>query len=85
MKPLANRVLIDIQEPPKQTTGGIFIPDTVNEKPDQGIVLSVGPEVRAVQAGNRVLFSKYGGSNLQYSGKTVKILSEKDILAILED
>lgn len=85
IQPLANRVILEVQEHAEQSTGGIFIPDTAQEKPYQGLVLAIGPEVSQVKIGNRVLFSKYGGSDVKLGDQAVKILSEKDILAILED
>lgn len=83
--PLSNRVLLEVQEHAEKTASGIFIPDAAQEKPYQGIILAIGPEVTQVKAGNRVLFSKYGGSDVKVDDQPIKIISEKDILAIIED
>ena len=93
IKPLADRVVLEVLNDTEQTAGGIYIPDTAREKPQQGIVLAVGPgrlndngnrEEMQVKAGDKVLFAKYSGTDVKLSGKEVKILSEKDILGIVE-
>ncbi len=93
IKPLGDRVLIEIEPESEQTVGGIFIPDTAREKPQQGVVLAVGPgkmlesgkrEEMGIKPGDRVLFAKYGGTDVRLGEKDLKILSERDILGILE-
>lgn len=93
IQPLADRVVIEIQDDTEQTSGGIFIPDTAREKPQKGIVLAVGPgktlesgqrEAMTVKIGDRVLFQKYGGTDIKLDGKELKILSERDILGIID-
>ncbi|MCE3234121.1 MAG: co-chaperone GroES [Vampirovibrio sp.] len=93
IKPLADRVVLEVLSDNEQTAGGIYIPDTAREKPQQGIVLAVGPgrlndsgkrEEMQVKVGDKVLFAKYSGTDVKLSGKEVKILSEKDILGIVE-
>lgn len=92
IQPLADRVVLEVLNDNEQTAGGIYIPDTAREKPQQGIVLAVGPgrlndsgkrEEMQVKVGDKVLFPKYGGTDVKFSGKEVKILSEKDILGIV--
>ena len=94
IKPLADKVLVkasDVSE--DKTTGGIIIPDTAKEKPHEGKVIAVGPgrtdengEIikMNVKVGDNVLYSKYGGTELKYEGEEYIIMSESDILAILE-
>lgn len=93
IKPLSDRVVLEVLSDNEQTAGGIYIPDTAREKPQQGLVLAVGPgrlndsgkrEEMQVKVGDKVLFAKYSGTDVKLSGKEVKILSEKDILGIVE-
>jgi chaperonin GroES len=93
LKPLGDRVVLEVLNDTEQTAGGIYIPDTAREKPQQGVILAVGPgrqndhgqlEPMQVKVGDRVLFAKYSGTDVKLSGKEVKILSEKDILGIVE-
>jgi chaperonin GroES len=93
MKPLADRVVILIEDETETTAGGIFIPDTAREKPQRGVVVAVGPgrmlesgkrEEMSVKSGDRVLFQKYGGTDLKFGDKEYKVLSERDILGIIE-
>lgn len=93
LKPLADRVVIEVTDETEQTAGGIYIPDTAREKPQRGVVLAVGPgrvrdngqrEEMSVKVGDKVLFAKYGGTDVKLGVKEVKILSEKDILGIIE-
>jgi len=93
IKPLADRVVLEVLNDTEQTAGGIYIPDTAREKPQQGVVLAVGPgrlndagkrEEMQVKVGDKVLFAKYSGTDVKLASKEVKILSEKDILGIVE-
>src|SRR5690606_9492331 len=94
LKPLGDRVVIMVDESDtEQTAGGIYIPETAREKPQRGTVVAVGPgkmlesgkrEDMSVKAGDRVLFGKYGGTDIKHEDKEYKILSERDILGILE-
>ena len=93
VKPLQDRILIKRVEEETKTKGGIIIPDTAKEKPQEGLVVAVGagkvtdsgtrvpPEVKK---GDRVLFGKYSGSEIKVDGEEHLILREDDILAILE-
>ena len=93
IKPLADRVLVetsDAEEP--KSSGGIIIPDTAKEKPQEGKIVAVGPGrtddngkiiKMNVKVGDKVLYSKYGGTELKYEGNEYLIMSESDILAIL--
>ena len=94
IKPLADRVLVepsDVEE--SKSAGGIIIPDTAKEKPQEGKVVAVGAGrtdengkviKMNVKVGDKVLYSKYGGTELKYEGKEYLIMSESDILAIYE-
>ncbi len=93
VRPLHDRLLIKRIEEKESAKGGIIIPDTAKEKPQQGRVEAVGPGKRdekgnliamGVQKGDRVLFSKYSGSEVKLEGDDYLIISEDDVLAILE-
>lgn len=92
LTPLEDRVILEVNEDTQQTAGGIFIPDSAKEKPQQATVVAVGPGKYeqghlvplAVKAGQRVLFSKYAGNDVKVEGKEYKIVRQSDILAIAE-
>lgn len=93
IKPLADRVVLEVLNDTEQSAGGIYIPDTAREKPQNGLVLAVGPgrlndngkrEEMQVKPGDKVLFAKYSGTDVKLGGKEIKIMSEKDILGIVE-
>ncbi|MBP9040622.1 MAG: co-chaperone GroES [Anaerolineaceae bacterium] len=92
LKPLGSRVVVEPVEENEVTAGGIILPDTAKEKPQKGVVLSVGPGDRDedgkhipmdVQVGDTVLFQKYGGTEIKIDGKKLLILRESDLLAII--
>jgi len=92
IKPLADRVLVRALEESEVKRGGIIIPDTAKEKPQEGEVIAVGPGrltdkgdrvVPEVKKGDRVLFGKYSGTEVTVSGDSMLIMRESDILAIL--
>ena len=92
VKPLQDRVLIKRVEEETKTKGGIIIPDTAKEKPQEGLVVAVGPGkvtdagnrvAPEVKAGDRILFGKYSGTDIKVDGVEHLILREDDILAIL--
>ena len=93
IKPMNDRVLVLRVKSEKKTAGGIYIPDTAKEKPQEGKVIAVGPgkvgddgkrTVPDVKAGNRVLFSKYAGTEIKIDGIEHVFMREEDILGILE-
>ena len=94
IKPLEDRVVVQANEAETTTASGLVIPDTAKEKPQEGEVLAVGPgrfdddgEKRIpldVKVGDTVLYSKYGGTEVKYSGEEYLILSARDVLAIIE-
>jgi len=92
-RPLHDRVVIHRIEGEDKTKGGIIIPDTVKEKPQEGEVVAVGPGARdesgklialEVKAGDRVLFGKWSGSEVKIDGKDLLIMKESDILGVIE-
>jgi chaperonin GroES len=93
VKPLGENVLVRRVEAEEKTAGGILLPDTAKEKPKEGIVVAIGDGKllddgkRApftVSAGNRVIFSSYAGSEVRLDGEEYLLISENDILAIVE-
>jgi chaperonin GroES len=92
-KPLHDRVVVRRIEEDVKTAGGIIIPDTAKEKPQQGEVVSVGPGARNekgeivtldVKAGDRILFGKWSGTEVKIDGEELLIMKESDILGIIE-
>ena len=92
-RPLHDRVVVRRIEEDDRTPGGIIIPDTAKEKPQQGEVIAVGPGARDekgmlqpldVKAGDRVLFGKWSGSEVKIDGEELLIMKESDILGVLE-
>lgn len=89
LEPLGDRVIVEPKEGEEKTASGIVIPDTAKEKPQEGKVLAVGPGryeegkliPLEVKAGDTVIYSKYGGTEVKIKGKECLILSERDILA----
>lgn len=87
IKPLADRVLIKPASAESKTVSGIIIPDTAKEKPQRGEVVAVGPgkkdEKMIVKVGDKVLYGKYGGTELSIDGTEYLIMRESDIYAIV--
>ncbi|HEY9684922.1 MAG TPA: co-chaperone GroES [Oculatellaceae cyanobacterium] len=92
LRPLADRVVVKKLDAEEKTSGGIVLPDTAKEKPQQGEVLAVGPGKRdekgvlqplEVKVGEKVLFAKYSGTEVKFDGQEFLILSERDILAVI--
>ena len=93
-RPLHDRVVVKRIEAEEKTTGGIIIPDTAKEKPQQGEVIAVGPGGRDetgklipidVKAGDRVLFGKWSGTEVKLDGVEYLIMKESDIMGVLEE
>ena len=92
LKPLQDRIVIQVIEDTEQTSGGIFIPDSAKEKPQKGEVVAVGEgktndkgekEPMGVNVGDIILYAKYAGTDVKMDGVEYKILSIKDALAVL--
>jgi chaperonin GroES len=85
IKPLGDRVLVKMVEAETKTAGGIYIPQTAQEKTQEGVVLAVGDdESIKVKAKDRVLYDKYAGSTIKVGGEEQLIIKMADILAVLE-
>jgi chaperonin GroES len=94
IQPLADRVVIKALEESEEMRGGLYIPDTAKEKPQQGEIVAVGPGKVSdegkrlemdVAVGNRVLYGKYSGTEVTVDGDQYLILRESDVLAIIND
>jgi chaperonin GroES len=92
IKPLEDRIVVKPLDAEQTTASGLVIPDTAKEKPQEGEVLAVGPGrfeegqrlPLDVKVGDTVLYSKYGGTEVKYSGQEYLILSARDVLAVIE-
>jgi len=92
-RPLHDRILVRRVESDARTKGGIIIPDTAKEKPQEGEVIATGPGVRTedgrihpldVKPGDRILFAKWGGTEIKLDGEDLLILKESDVLGVVE-
>ena len=92
-RPLGDRVLVKRVEEEEKTKGGIIIPDTAKEKPQEGEVVAVGPGARDdngklqpldVKAGDRILFGKWSGTEVKIDGEDLLIMKESDVLGVVE-
>jgi chaperonin GroES len=93
-RPLHDRVVVRRLEQEEKTAGGIIIPDTAKEKPQEGEIVAVGPGARGedgtlhpldVKAGDRVLFGKWSGTEVKIDGEELLIMKESDIMGVLTD
>ena len=93
LKPLGGRVIVEPIEQEEITAGGIILPETAKEKPQEGKILAAGPGERddagariamEVKVGDKVLYAKYSGTEVKVDGKKLLILRESDILAVVE-
>ena len=93
IKPLGDRILVEAVEEKEVKKGGIIIPDTAKEKPQEGVIVALGTGKTddngkkvpfEVKKGDRVLVSKYGGTEIKLDGKEFKIFNSDDILAVIE-
>ncbi|MFY9780483.1 MAG: co-chaperone GroES [Candidatus Baltobacteraceae bacterium] len=94
LRPLGDRLVVEHVEQSDKTSGGVFLPDTAKEKPQEGKVLAVGSGRTLdsgtklpldVKVGDRIIYSKYSGSEVKIDGKEYLIISEKDVLAVFTD
>lgn len=92
LRPLHDRLIVKRKEPELKTASGIVIPDSAGEKPEQGVVVAIGPGRRTdqgqlvpliVQPGDTVLFGKYTGQTVKLDGDELLVIREEDVLAIL--
>lgn len=93
LKPLGDRLVVEPKEREETTASGLILPETAKEKPQEGEVIAVGPGRRDddgkrvkmdVDVGDRVLYAKYGGTEIKIDGKKLLILKESDVLAIVD-
>ena len=93
LKPLGGRVIVEPIEQEEMTAGGIILPETAKEKPQEGKILAAGPGDRDedgeripmdVQVGDKVLYAKYSGTEVKMDGRKLLILRESDILAVID-
>lgn len=81
IKPLADRVVAVREEAKTQTASGIYLPDTAKEKPAYAVVEAVGPDVKGIKIGDRVVYKEYTATELKVDGKEYLIVKEEDVLA----
>ena len=92
IRPLEDRIVVQAVEAETTTASGLVIPETAKEKPQEGIVLAIGPGrfedgqrvPLDVKEGDRVLYSKYGGTEVKYGGEEYLVLSARDVLAVIQ-
>ena len=94
IKPLGDKILVELLEAEEKTKGGIILPDTAKEEKSEGKVISVGPgkvlesgkiQPLEIKKGDKVIFGKYTGDEIVIDGKKFKILKESEVLAVFED
>ena len=94
IKPLGDKILVEVLEAEEKTKGGIILPDTAKEEKSEGKVIAVGPgkvlesgklQPLEVKKGDRVIFGKYSGDEIAIDGKKHKIIKETEVLAVFED
>jgi chaperonin GroES len=87
LKVIDERLLVQVEEPEEaKTAGGIYIPDTAKEKPQKGKVVAVGTDEdlqKVIKVGDRVVFGKYTGDEIEYDGKKYLVIQRADVLAII--
>ncbi len=93
LKPLGDRVIIEIEKPKERTVGGIVLASNAKQKPQTGTVVAVGPgrqldngkvQKPAVKKGDKVLYDKYSGTSVKYNGKSYLVVHDKDLVAIVD-
>ena len=94
IKPLSDRILVKPSEEEEEKVGGIIIPDTAKEKPQEGEIVAVGPgkmlesgerQAISVKVGDKILYGKYSSTEIKYGGEEYLIMREDDILAVIGD
>jgi len=83
LKPLGDRLLVEYHEPESRTAGGIYIPDSAKERPQEGVVLAVGKDVEEVKAGDRIVFGKYSPDKIVMDGVEYAVIKEEDVMGVL--
>ena len=86
IKHLGERIVVKPEKQEEKTEGGIYLPETASkEKPQKGEVIAVGPDFKGVKKGDKVLFAKYGGTEVKLGNEEYLVLGEDDVLAVLEE
>jgi len=88
LKPIDDRVIVEVAEEEEKTASGLIIPDTAKEKPRMGKVIAVGTDEdlqEVIKEGDNILFAKYGGEEITVDGNEYKIVQRSDILAVIEN
>ncbi len=88
IKPMDDRLVLELLEEETRTRSGLYIPDTAKEKPIMGKVVAVGTDEdlrEKIKEGDKVLFAKYGGEEISFDEKSYKIVQRSDVLAVIED
>ncbi len=88
IKPMDDRLVLELLEEETRTKSGLYIPDTAKEKPIMGKVVAVGTDEdlrEKIKEGDKVLFAKYGGEEISFDDKSYKIVQRSDVLAVIED
>ncbi len=88
IKPMDDRLVLELIEEEQKTVSGLYIPDTAKEKPIMGKVVAVGTDEdlrEKIKEGDKVLFAKYGGEEISFDNKSYKIVQRSDVLAVIED
>lgn len=85
LHPLADRIVARSVEAEAKSPSGIILPDSAKEKPQMAEVLAVGKEVKEVKSGNKILYSKYGPSEVKVDGEDLLLVKEEDVLAIVKE
>ena len=84
LKPLKDRLVVTFTEEPEKTAGGLYMPEGTKDKPQDGTVEAVGPDVKDIKVGDVVLFDVYSGSKIKTDEQDILIIKEEDVLAIVE-
>jgi chaperonin GroES len=84
LRPLADQIVVTCLEAPEKSAGGVFMPDTAKEKPQEGRVRAVGPAVKNLRVDERILYRKYAGSETTIAGEEYLLIAEKDVLAVID-
>ncbi len=88
IKPMDDRLVLELLEEETRTKSGLYIPDTAKEKPIMGKVVAVGTDEdlrEKIKEGDKVLFAKYGGEEISFDDRSYKIVQRSDVLAVIED
>ena len=85
LKPLFDRIIVERKNAEEKTSGGIILPDTAKEKPVEGVVLAIGKDVKDLSVGDKILFTKFGGTEVKLEDKVYLIMKEVDVLGVINE